>query len=67
MCIQKLKKEYQNKGWNNLAINVRARIRVNRQDYYYLYETTANLANASWSHLKHNDWVLYPDKDKTIR
>lgn len=62
--IQKLKKEYHNKGWKDLAINVRARVRVNRQDYYYLYETTANLANISWSHLRHNDWVLYPGKVK---
>jgi len=61
--VQKLKVWYAKKGWPNIIINASCRLKVNSQNYYYQYDSKLDLATVEWNHFRHNDWVLYPDKE----
>lgn len=61
--IQKLKEHYTERGWTDFSIYAISDVRVNRRERFSQYDENRDLAQVSWSHWKHNDWILEPTKN----
>lgn len=60
---QRLKKEYANKG-EDVAIYVKAWVRVNGQKARVLIDPEVDLGAVKWNYFGHNNWVLLYDSDE---
>jgi len=54
---QRLKKEYQEKG-EEISVYVNSRVSVNGKPHQQLIDSEIDFGKVSWSHFKHNDWIL---------
>ncbi len=64
--IQKLKKEYEAKGMNDIEIYAIGRVRVNSHPYKPLIDPEVDLTKVSWYFWEHNPWItdFHPKKQK---
>jgi len=62
--LQKLKKDYDAKGWTDYKIYVRNRVSVNGGEYFYQYDHTKDMRNVEWHFFRHDDWILYEDLEE---
>ena len=52
---QRIKEEYKGKP---IAIYIECKNSINRKEYKTLIDPKFNMANAEWSHFKHNEWIV---------
>ena len=52
---QRIKEEYKGKP---IAIYIDCKNSINRKEYKTLIDPKFNMANAEWSHFKHNEWIV---------
>lgn len=52
---QRIKEEYKEKP---IAIYIDCKNSINRKEYKTLIDPKFNMANAEWSHFKHNEWIV---------
>lgn len=52
---QRIKKEFKGKP---IAIFIDCKNSINRKEYKTLIDPKFNMANAEWSHFKHNEWIV---------
>nr|WP_321221565.1 HTTM domain-containing protein [uncultured Psychroserpens sp.] len=60
---QRLKRVYAEKGMD-IAVYVRAYVRVNGKDSKQLIDPNVDLANEKWNPFKHHDWILPSNQDE---
>lgn len=58
---QHLKKEYAKKGEDISVFALNSKVSVNRKPYRAFIDPKVDLANESWNHFEHHDWVLSLD------
>lgn len=55
---QRLKKEYKEKGEDIAVYAINSKISINGRNMQPFIDPKIDLANESWSHFKHHDWIL---------
>ncbi|PCJ98894.1 MAG: hypothetical protein COA50_01260 [Flavobacteriaceae bacterium] len=55
---QHLKKEYAKKGQDIEVHAVNSKVSINGKPYQHFIDPQVDLANESWSHFKHHEWIL---------
>lgn len=58
---QHLKKEYEQQG-EDVSVFVKSNVRVNGKEFRPFIDRTVDLANESWNHFQHHEWIL-PSKE----
>lgn len=64
--LQKIKKDYLEKGWDldQYDLLVRCTVSVNREGYFDQYDPLRDMKDVEWHFFSHDDWILYPDEDE---
>lgn len=55
--VQRLKKEYQNKGADDISIYAEVKMRLNRGQYITVISKETDLAAVDWNYFGHCDWI----------
>lgn len=60
---QRLKRIYEEKGWQDVAVYAHFTLSLNGNPRYSLVDSNVNLAAVEWNYFGHADWKLTPEYD----